>query len=483
MSYRLGHRSRLPYNMAESYDIVEYIDDEFIKIALKRLEILYLNNVLCDVTIKVGCQQFPAHKNILAASSGYFLDLFEVNRKWGHEEKLGSTNEVNIDDITAETMGLVLRYIYSGEIQLRISNVESVLHCAQKFQLHSLMKACCRYFVNTLDIRNCLNVLSYSTTYNYGHLERVVFQFVQLNFLQLTTVTEFLDASADQMSSLLSSDDLNIASEEDAYEALIRWTKHDLENRRDQFQQLFKLVRLPLLSPYFVVDVVEEEELVKTTPSCQALLRTTYLYHLLPSRRTQTGYPSNKPRKHLRWIENLVAIGGGSAFSYDISAEKWDEIQNVPRATTYHGLVCLGKDIYIVGGFTNSSEILNSIARYDAAEGLWVDMPPLNFRRCKTAVAEVDGYIYVIGGYDGFATMNSVERFGSNSELRENLEPMPSRRSCTCAVSYLGFIHVIGGHNGANILNTIESYDTSRNTWSSIQVCFFIMELQSAIGI
>lgn len=458
--------------MTQTCDVVEFVDEEYIGDATKRLEVLYVNKILCDVNINVGQQSFPAHKNILAASSGYFLSLFEEQSTRGYEEKLGCTTEVNISNVTGNAMSLVLSYIYTGEVRLCQSNVESIIQCAKKFKLPSLMKACCNYFVNTLDIQNCLSVLSFSTVHSYDELQKVVFHFAQQHFLQLSTTSEFLNSSASIVATILSSDDLNVEKEENIFEALIKWTYHDLNNRKEFFPELLPLVRLPLLSPYFLVDVVENEDLVITTPSCQALLRSAEHYHLLPSRRAQIDCAFTRPRKYQRWIEKLVVVGAGSTFCYDLPTEKWDELQNLPRVISYHGLIAVGKDIYVVGGFSsNNSETLNLISRYDTDNGMWVELPPLNFRRSKASVAEVDGYVYVIGGYDGFATINSVERFGVKSQSRENLEPMPSRRSCTCAVSYDGNIHVIGGHNGANILNTVESFDTSTKTWSSIQVC------------
>ena len=45
-------------------------------------------NTMCDVTIMVQDRTFPAHKNILAAASGYFRAMFTVDCKEKNEAKV-----------------------------------------------------------------------------------------------------------------------------------------------------------------------------------------------------------------------------------------------------------------------------------------------------------------------------------------------------------------------------------------------------------
>jgi len=45
------------------------------------------------------------------------------------------------------------------------------------------------------------------------------------------------------------------------FEAVVAWTTHDIDNRRDLVSQLMEHVRLPLLSQDFLIQRVEEGKL------------------------------------------------------------------------------------------------------------------------------------------------------------------------------------------------------------------------------
>lgn len=60
---------------------------------------------------------------------------------------------------------------------------------------------------------------------------------------------EFYQLSAEQLSSLLKSDDLNVPSEQEVFNALMDWVQHDFSGREKHIPDLLALIRLPLLSP------------------------------------------------------------------------------------------------------------------------------------------------------------------------------------------------------------------------------------------
>ena len=85
-----------------------------------------LNNLrkqdqLCDVIIKVSERAFPAHKNVLAASSKYFMAMFTH----GFKEK--TENEITIDG-KPEIFEVLLEYAYTGNSsQIGITEAEFML--------------------------------------------------------------------------------------------------------------------------------------------------------------------------------------------------------------------------------------------------------------------------------------------------------------------------------------------------------------------
>ena len=53
----------------------------------------------------------------------------------------------------------------------------------------------------------------------------------------------------EDLSKLLSSDDLNVECEEAIFDAFIAWVNHDVGNRTENLAKLFSHIRLPLLLP------------------------------------------------------------------------------------------------------------------------------------------------------------------------------------------------------------------------------------------
>lgn len=67
--------------------------------------------------------------------------------------------------------------------------------------------------------------------------------------MQVCKNQEFYQLSADQLATLLKSDDLNVPTEQDVFHALISWVKYDLDAREKYIPELLGLIRLPLLPP------------------------------------------------------------------------------------------------------------------------------------------------------------------------------------------------------------------------------------------
>ena len=83
---------------------------------------------------------------------------------------------------------------------------------------------------------------------------------------------EFLTLSFEDVVLIVGRDDLYIPSEEQVFTSIIDWTLHDLDGRRDLLPRLLALVRLPLLSPAFLADVVAKDQLVKQSLPCRDLV-------------------------------------------------------------------------------------------------------------------------------------------------------------------------------------------------------------------
>ncbi len=100
----------------------------------------------------------------------------------------------------------------------------------------------------------------------------------------------------------------------------------------------------------------------------------------------------------------------------------------------------------------------------------WTVRSPMPTPRWGAAGAELDGSIYVIGGWDGKTKFYStVEVYDPALNTWSTRPEMPSARARIAAVSFQGKIYVFGGQRfqDSYVTDLVEAYDPARNAWQS----------------
>jgi len=454
-----------------------HIEENHLRDVLRRVDTLRQQGQLgfCDVILRLSGQEFHAHKLILASCSDYFYAMFNGNMKESKERV------VDINGVDVDVMKLVLNFIYTGSIPLSNDNVEDILQAANLMLIKSLKEVCCRFLETLLTVNNCLGMQKFAESYSCEALFETTTKFICDNFGYITDSDEFLQLYPAQLCPILSSDELRVLNEEKVYEALIRWTKHSLLERKKYFPELVQHIRLPMLPPDYLVDQVESETLFIEFPKCKELLVEAHHYLLLPNRRNINQSARTRPRKYENNNEILIACGGNgesslntTIFSYNMAKSSWNELPRLIPERGYHGLATVDGEMYLVGGITTSraegregqTDLLDTVKKFDVEQNTWVNMASLHIKRSKMSVIECSGYIFVVGGFDGSQTLNSVECYNPANNRWKFVAPMLTHRRCTTSVSSGNFVFIIGGHDGAQILNTIETYDVERDQWS-----------------
>lgn len=147
------------------------------------------------------------------------------------------------------------------------------------------------------------------------------------------------------MSTLLASEDLKVASEQNIFEALMSWVQHDPAIRKIHIARLLMLVKLPLLEPTFLVDQVENA--VGPDPACQKLIMEAMKWHLLPERRQQMMSLRTRPRKST--LGKLLVVGGmdknkgaTTIESYDPRNDIWTVAYTMNGRRLQFGIALMG---------------------------------------------------------------------------------------------------------------------------------------------
>jgi len=443
-----------------------FIDPKHPPNILKRVQANAKNGVLTDVTLVCADVEIQAHKIILAAASDYFAAMFTG----GMIES--ETDRVPIHGLDPEALHLIVEYCYSGKIELHEDNVESLLTAACLLQLPTLRDACSNFFRKLLHPSNCVGIRLFAEAQTCLQLRDAAKVFMEDNFREVIKNQEFLLLPSTEVVNILSSDDLNVPSEEIIFRAFMDWINFDYTARKGEAASLLACVRLPLLSPQFIADNIENQPVLKLDSECHHLILEAMKYHLLPERRSQLQSSRTCPRKAT--VGYLYAVGGmdtnkgaTSIERYDMRTNSWSQFASMSGRRLQFGVSVLNGKLFVVGG-RDGLKTLNTVECYDPISRMWISLPPMITHRHGLGVAVLGGPLYAVGGHDGWSFLNTVERYDPSTKQWSHVSPMSTQRS-TAGVAVLNDrLFAVGGRDGSSCLRSVEAYNPHTNKWSFV---------------
>ena len=75
----------------------------------------------------------------------------------------------------------------------------------------------------------------------------------------MAALDEFLNLEAKEVEKWLSRDDISVETEADVFKIVLEWIEHSKSERKALFEQLFRYVRLVLMSRDYLIDFVTNE--------------------------------------------------------------------------------------------------------------------------------------------------------------------------------------------------------------------------------
>jgi N-acetylneuraminic acid mutarotase len=104
--------------------------------------------------------------------------------------------------------------------------------------------------------------------------------------------------------------------------------------------------------------------------------------------------------------------------------------------------------------------------------GTWTTLTPMPSARQEVAVAELNGRVFVIGGFGpGGEPVATVESYDPATDRWETRAPLPAATHHAAAAVVGGRLYVAGGYGGGRVswtpLRTVYEYDEARNSWAT----------------
>jgi N-acetylneuraminic acid mutarotase len=150
-------------------------------------------------------------------------------------------------------------------------------------------------------------------------------------------------------------------------------------------------------------------------------------------------------------------------------AQSWSEGTTMPTARSEITATNIGDDIYVLGGFDGSGNVLDVVEVYNVKNNSWESIAPLPQPLHHTAAASYDGKIYVVGGFISREWIPTNQLFIYDPIRNQWTEgkSMPSPRGALNALFVKGTLYAVGGQDQARILNINEAYDPLTDSWIS----------------
>lgn len=92
----------------------------------------------------------------------------------------------------------------------------------------------------------------------------------------------------------------------------------------------------------------------------------------------------------------------------------------------------------------------------DLEIGKWIFTRSMVRKRFAPAAAQLNGAIYVGGGYDGQEYLKSMERLDLRECSWTLLSSMPTRRGCHSLTLLNEKLYATGGYDGTQMIPTVE---------------------------
>lgn len=438
----------------------------------------------CDVTLEVEQKQLTTHRCVLAANSEFFYTMFSSGMKESNQKVL------SLHSVSFNAMSLILDYFYTREIVITDENVLDLLNASSFLLVTPVKNACIQLLYKRLSSENCFSILQVAEQFGAETLAKKANDFIKMNFSIAVNNEEFVCISQKNLVYFISSDSIQVEREEEVYQAVMKWVRHDEENRVPVLPELLEHLRKGSLPKRFLEFEMTKEPLLigvksQSKPVKKKRKRANRWGKPRKSKEAALKAVPQKLRPSTELHDVMIGVStdnSGKAFCYDLDKNE-ARILSYSSIMLYHPQVAVvGRTVYLVGKQKSNYDAAMSTICFDDAKKLkfspdvpvsleWKAKTPFNDARSKASLAELGGQLYYIGGWSlSSGCVDTVEYYLPEIDEWDYCASLNTSRCKSASVTAKGHIYVIGGETslGGTPLSSVEKYDPEADSWSYV---------------
>ncbi|KAK6489860.1 kelch-like protein 31 [Huso huso] len=422
---------------------------------------------LCDLTIATKTKSFSVHKVVMASCSEYVHNALK---------KDSSIQRLELNDISPVGLATVITYAYSGKLTLSLYTIGSTIATANFLKIQSLVKMCCDFLIQEVNVENCMYVANVADTYGLKNTKEAAQKFMRDSFIDFSETDQFLKLTYDQISNFLSDDALHLPSEITAFHIAMRWLDFD-QKRMKYAADLLGNVRFGTISAQDLVSFVQTVPRMMQDSECHKLLVDAMNYHLLPYQQNMLQSRRTKVRGGLRV---LVTVGGRLAsteksLSRDIlyrdPENNWNRLTEMAAKSFNQCVAVMDGFLYVAGGEdqndarNQAKHAVSNFCRYDPRFNTWIHLANMTQKRTHFSLNAFNGLLFAVGGRNSDGCQSSVECYVPTSNQWQMKAPLEVPRCCHASSIIDGKILVTGGYINNAYSRSVCAYDPSSDSW------------------
>ncbi|XP_066302926.1 kelch repeat and BTB domain-containing protein 8-like [Branchiostoma lanceolatum] len=434
-----------------------YQDESYLHGFLGTVGDLQKAGVLQDVVLEVEGRRCPCHRLVLSAASPYFRAMFTSDMAESRQKT------VVLQGLDAGVFGIILSYIYSGTLHVSLDKVQPLYQAADLLQLDYVRDTCSSYMAKNVERSTCVDLYKFADVFSLEIVRAACLPHIARNFTEVASSVEFCSLSVNQLTEIISHDELDVKEETTVWEAVVRWVQHSREDRLHHLPSILPHIRFNLLTSDDTAAILEHP-LVREDPGSSGVTKNVVQNSELNLRprlgmATEMALLYNTKRGSKELLFMNPREGKYISCSYDP--------EHLPDFSAM--TVTSDNNIYILGIKESEDELQLPLFKYNHAKNVWehAGMSPISIRPeddlkyYKQVLWEVDQILYHIT-FDCFEDSPLLEMRKYNRHTKQWQEC--SQLQLDEAIDYHAALHC-SAHLYFLTNKEMHRYDPSQDRW------------------